>query len=101
MQLLTAFLILALLATTAAAQNDMKHFITRSGAKLMEGQQEYRFISFNIPNLHVVEDNMAFEATNEWRFPNEFEITDALMSVKQLGGRATLHLAEVLARTLA
>lgn len=86
---LTAFLILLLLATTAAAQNDMNHFITRSGDKLWEGQQEYRFISFNIPNLHVVEDNMQFEATNEWRFPDEFEITDALMSVKQMGGRVT------------
>lgn len=54
----------------------------------MEGQKEYRFISFNIPNLHLVEDNMAFEATNEWRFPDEFEITDALMTIKQMGGRA-------------
>ena len=89
MRLLAALLTLTLLATNAAAQNDMKHFITRSGDKLMEGQQEYRFISFNIPNLHVVEDNMSFDATNEWRFPNEFEITDALMSVKQMGGRVT------------
>jgi mannan endo-1,4-beta-mannosidase len=89
MRLLTAFLSLILLATTAAAQNDMKHFITRSGDKLMEGQQEYRFISFNIPNLHIVEDNMPFEATNEWRFPNEFEITDALTTVSQMGGRVT------------
>jgi mannan endo-1,4-beta-mannosidase len=89
MRLHTALLTLLLLATTAAAQNDMKYFITRSGDKLMEGQQEYRFISFNIPNLHVVEDNMPFDATNEWRFPNEFEITDALMSVRQMGGRVT------------
>lgn len=89
MRLLTALLTLMLLATTAAAQNDMKYFITRSGDKLMEGQQEYRFISFNIPNLHVVEDNMAFDATNEWRFPDEFEIADALLTVRQMGGRAT------------
>src|SRR5215510_14444087 len=73
----------------AVAQNDMKVFITRSGDKLMEGSKEYRFISFNIHNLHVVEDNMAFAATNEWRFPDEFEITDALTTIKQLGGRAT------------
>jgi len=89
MRLLIPLLTVMLLAGTTAAQNDMKHFITRSGDKLMEGPQEYRFISFNIPNLHVIEDNMAFEATNEWRFPNEFEITDALMSVKQMGGRVT------------
>ena len=66
----------------------MRYFITRSGDKLMEGDKQYRFISVNIPNLHLVEDNMAFEATNEWRFPDEFEITDALSSVKQMGGRA-------------
>jgi hypothetical protein len=66
----------------------MRHFITRSGDKLIEGDKQYRFISSNIPNLHLVEDNMAFEATNEWRFPDEFEINDALASVKQLGGRA-------------
>jgi mannan endo-1,4-beta-mannosidase len=89
MRLITAFLTLTLLTTAAAAQNDMRQFITRSGDKLMEGQQEYRFISFNIPNLHIVEDNMRFEATNEWRFPNEFEIVDALATVKHLGGRVT------------
>lgn len=83
-----AVLMLLLMAGPAVAQNDMSRFITRSGDKLMEGDKEYRFISVNIPNLHLVEDNMAFEATNEWRFPDEFEINDALSSVKQLGGRA-------------
>jgi len=78
---------LMILSATAHAQNDLNHFITRSGNKLMEGAKEYRFISFNIPNLHLVEDNMRFDATNEWRFPDEFEITDALLSVKQMGGR--------------
>lgn len=84
---LRAFLILLLLSGPVSAQNDMKYFITRSGDKLMEGDKEYRFVSVNIPNLHLVEDNMAFEATNEWRYPDEFEITDALSSVKQMGGR--------------
>src|SRR5436853_85626 len=84
-----AAIILALffLSSAALAQNDMRYFITRSGDRLMEGAKEYRFISFNIPNLHLVEDNMAFEAMNEWRFPDEFEITDALQSIKQMGGR--------------
>jgi endo-1,4-beta-mannosidase len=85
---LWAVLVWLLLAGSASAQNDMKYFITRSGDKLMEGDKQYRFISVNIPNLHLVEDNMAFEATNEWRFPDDFEITDALSSVKDLGGRA-------------
>lgn len=89
LSILIAALCLLLFANAVAAQNDMRYFITRSGDKLMEGDKEYRFISFNIPNLHLVEDNMAFEATNEWRYPNEFEITDALTTIKQLGGRAT------------
>jgi len=85
---LTLVLVLLLFAGTAVcAQDDMRHFITRSGNKLMEGDKEYRFISFNIPNLHLVEDNMTFEATSEWRFPDEFEITDALETIKQMGGR--------------
>ena len=84
------FACLFLLVTSIAvsAQNDMRFFITRSGDKLMEGDKEFRFISFNIPNLHLVEDNMAFESANEWRFPDEFEIYDALTTVKQMGGRA-------------
>jgi mannan endo-1,4-beta-mannosidase len=86
--MLTAASVLMLLSfTRAAAQDDMRQFITRSGDRLMEGTKEYRFISFNIPNLHLVEDNMAFEATSEWRFPEEFEIADALMSVRRMGGR--------------
>ena len=86
-RVITSCLLLLFMSSFAMAQNDMRVFITRSGDKLMEGNKEYRFISFNIPNLHLVEDNMAFEATNEWRFPDEFEITDALNSVKQMGGR--------------
>jgi mannan endo-1,4-beta-mannosidase len=86
------FCILACLLSAAqvegmAAQNDMRYFITRSGDRLIEGGKEYRFISFNVPNLHLVEDNMAFEATNEWRFPDEFEIKDALTTIKLVGGR--------------
>src|SRR5436305_13032935 len=87
LRLAAIIFVLFSLSSAALAQNDMRYFITRSGDRLMEGAKEYRFISFNIPNLHLVEDNMAFEATNEWRFPDEFEITDALQSIKQMDGR--------------
>jgi hypothetical protein len=86
-KLLIAGLVLLVASASVFPQNDMTRFITRSGHKLIEGDKEYRFISFNIPNLHLVEDNMAFEATNEWRFPDEFEISDALSTIKQMGGR--------------
>ncbi len=64
-----------------------QHFITADGDKLMDGSREYRFISCNIPNLHYVEDNMQFEETIPFRFPTEFEIRDALLSIQQMGGQ--------------
>lgn len=64
------------------------HFITVSGDRLMDGNQEYRFISFNVPNLHCIEDNMIFTEMNVWRLPDDFEIADALKSIQQMGGRA-------------
>ena len=64
-----------------------KDFVTRSGDKLMEGDRQFRFISFNIPNLHYLEDYLPFDGTNPWRLPDEFEIRDALTAIKQLGGK--------------
>jgi mannan endo-1,4-beta-mannosidase len=99
-KLFIASLTLLVFSSTISAQNDMRVFITRSGDKLMEGDKEFRFISFNIPNLHLIEDNMAFEATNEWRLPDEFEITDALNTVKQMGGRAVrMYVISICKRT--
>ena len=47
--------------------------------------QHERFISFNIPNLHYVEDDWRFDCRSRYRIPTEFEIRDALLSAKQLG----------------
>lgn len=46
-----------------------------------------RFISFNIPNLHYVEDAFAFDARERYRLPLEYEIRDALEAVAQAGGK--------------
>jgi mannan endo-1,4-beta-mannosidase len=64
-----------------------KHFVTAANGRLMDGGRELRFISFNIPNLHYIEDNLPFMEINPWRLPNEFEIRDALASVRQMGGQ--------------
>lgn len=72
-----------------AEKHTFKHFITASGDKLMDGDREYRFISFNIPDLHNKEDVMFFDQTCVWRWSDEYEITDALESIRQIGGRAT------------
>jgi len=64
-----------------------KSFVYTKGDKLMDENGEYRFISFNVPCLHFNEDNMPFTEMNPWRLPDEFEINDALESVRQMGGR--------------
>jgi mannan endo-1,4-beta-mannosidase len=70
----------------ARAAEEIEHFITRNGDKLMNGDKEFRFVSFNIPNLHLVEDDFAPDKKTAWGWPTEFEITDALTSVDQMGG---------------
>ena len=67
-------------------QTVFKAFISVKGDKLYDGNKQFRFISFNIPNLLNIEDNMPFTEKNAWRLPDLFEIEDALNSVKQMGG---------------
>jgi mannan endo-1,4-beta-mannosidase len=76
--------LVCLLAANAPAALD--HFITARGDQLMEGDQPFRFISWNIPNLHYVEDNMPFAEVHPLRFPDRFEVTDALATTRQMGG---------------
>jgi hypothetical protein len=75
---------LLLLAAPAPA---LDHFVKVQGDQLTEGGAPYRFLSFNIPNLHLVEDNVSFTGQNPWRLPDRFEITDALATIKQMGGQ--------------
>jgi hypothetical protein len=64
-----------------------EHFITTRGSKLMDGEEVFRFISWNVPNLNYVEDEMNFTTTNPYGLPDEFEIRDAMATVQQMGGR--------------
>jgi hypothetical protein len=63
------------------------HFLTRRGDQLMDGERPFRFISFNIPNLLVIEDAYEFTRPNPWRWPDEYELEDALESIRQMGGQ--------------
>jgi mannan endo-1,4-beta-mannosidase len=67
------------------AEPVLRGFITVRGDQLMEGNQPFRFISWNVPNLHLIEDRMDFDATNAWRSPDRFEIVDALSTMRQMG----------------
>ena len=93
---------LALLCFTAlvsAAPSGFREFVQVRGDQLVEGGQPFRFLSFNIPNLHLVEDNVAFAETNPWRLPDRFEIADALASVRQQGGTVVRTYVLSVART--
>lgn len=76
------------LAASLQAGSQFNDFIRVRGDQLIEHGKPFRFISWNIPNLHLAEDNLSFEdmRASGWRSPNRFEITDALASVRQMGG---------------
>jgi mannan endo-1,4-beta-mannosidase len=82
---LTLALGIVIAAGGATAPPDTQ-FIRQRGGKLYAGDDEFRFISWNVPNLLVLEDAFDFLGTSPWRWPDEFELTDALESVRQMGG---------------
>jgi uncharacterized repeat protein (TIGR02543 family) len=55
-------------------------FVRAEGDRLMLGDEEFRFASFNVPNLHVLEDPY-------WHIPDPFEQEDAIRSVALMGGQ--------------
>jgi hypothetical protein len=74
-------------AVPAAAPPSDFPFVVARGDRLYDGDEEFRFISFNVPNLHYVEDDMRFENDLPFRWPTEFEIRDALEAIRQMGGQ--------------
>ncbi|WP_204787494.1 S-layer homology domain-containing protein [Paenibacillus oryzisoli] len=77
--------------TGAAVRADevsaFENFISRKGDKLMEGTQEYRFISTNMPDVLQIITDKKFESNSRIRLPNEYELRDAVQTVKQMNGR--------------
>jgi mannan endo-1,4-beta-mannosidase len=69
-----------------ATETPLQHFITARDGQLFDGEKPFRFISLDIPNLLMVEDNVPFAEENPWRLPDKFEINDALETLQQLGG---------------
>jgi hypothetical protein len=78
--------LLGLAVSATAADSGFQNFITTHDGRLFDGDTEFRFISWNIPNLLIVEDTFGWSAPNDWRLPDEFELTDGLATVRQLGG---------------
>jgi len=85
----SVFLLSLSLISFGCASSVFNNFVTRDKDKLMDGDKQLRFISFNIPNLHYVEDYLPFNVSNPWGLPDEYEIRDALTTIKHLGGKVT------------
>jgi hypothetical protein len=66
-----------------------EYFITAHDGQLLDGNEPFRFISLDIPNLLLIEDNVAWTEASPWRLPDAFEINDALATVAALGGTVT------------
>ena len=81
--------LLSLLLIHCSTTSQFETFVTAKQDRLMEGNKELKFVSFNIPNLLYVEDYFPFEASSPWRLPTEYEIRDALKTIKDLGGKVT------------
>jgi mannan endo-1,4-beta-mannosidase len=84
-KLLLAVCLLVLPGFSQAA--GFEHFITVKGYELMDGDQPFRFVSFNVPTLNYQEDEMAFKVINPYALPDEYEMRDVFESVRQMGGR--------------
>jgi len=88
---LVGYIVLVAMCLACMAQETGKqgfeNFVRRDGDVLKDGDREFRFISFNIPNLHYVEDDMRFEQSMPFRLPDAFEIDDALGAIEQIGGQ--------------
>jgi len=63
------------------------NFITVDGTALKDGDEDFRFISFNVPTLLYVEDEMKFSVTDPYGLPTEFELRDLYQSVADMGGQ--------------
>lgn len=61
-------------------QQFFDNFITRKGDQLYDGDKLYRFVSWNVPNIHMIEDP-------EWHMPMLWEQEDAMASVAQMQGQ--------------
>ena len=86
-------------ASVFAGESSLTNFITAHDGKLFDGGNEFRFISFDIPNLLMVEDNVPFAEENPWRLPDKFEINDALETLRQLGGTVARSYVITVVRT--
>lgn len=64
-------------------------FVKVAGTGLQDDAGPLRFVSFNTPNLLVIEDAFGDGRSTPWRWPDEFELADAFAAIRQLGATVT------------
>ncbi len=79
--------LLSLLLVQCGTTSQFNEFVTAKTDKLMEGDKQLRFVSYNIPNLLYIEDYFPFNTSSPWRLPTAYEIRDALKTIKIAGGK--------------
>lgn len=77
-------------ARHTAPSSPPSHFPVAARTPISAGRPEAPrptpFVSFNLPNLHYIEDDWRFASTLRYRLPNEYEIHDGLETVRLMGG---------------
>jgi hypothetical protein len=53
----------------------------------MDGEKEFRFVSYNVPTLNFNEYEFAFDRLHPYSLPDEFELRDVFETISQMGGK--------------
>ncbi|KAI8999384.1 glycoside hydrolase superfamily [Gaertneriomyces semiglobifer] len=83
---IACLLALALASQGAAQGSVFKNFITRKGPHLYDGDQRFRYVSFNIPELIHLESRPS-SIPNSRFAPTQEESLDALAAIHLMGGK--------------
>lgn len=93
MRLVSFFL---LLLSFNAVSSNFQHFITRDGSKLMDGNETFRFVGLNAPELHRIEDDVKGVCKNDrrgwgqyFKWPTSDEQENWVKSLVRTGHKAT------------
>ncbi len=81
------------------AGSGLAGFVRVEGTALRDDAGPIRFVSFNVPNLLVIEDAFGFGRPSPWRWPDEFELNDAFASLRQMGATVTRSYVITVRRT--
>ncbi len=81
--------LLAAILTAGPAAAELAGFVTVEGTRLRDADGPLRFVSFNTPNLLVIEDAYGPGRASPWRWPDAFELGDAFQTLRQMGATVT------------